>query len=67
MKVWGVDNSMTWENFRYVFTHGRKAITDTLSIAAVATPLGGLMAVVVGYIAQRKRFFGTRAMNFSPC
>ena len=64
VKVWGVDNSMTWENFRYVFTHGRKAIADTLSIAAVATPLGGLMAVVVGYIAQRKRFFGTRAMEF---
>jgi iron(III) transport system permease protein len=64
VKVWGVDNSMTWENFRYVCTHGRKAIADTLSIAAVATPLGGLMAVVVGYIAQRKRFFGTRAMEF---
>ena len=64
VKVWGVDNSMTLENFRYVFTHGRKAIIDTLSIAAVATPLGGLMAVVVGYIAQRKRFFGNRAMEF---
>jgi len=64
VKVWGVDNSLTWENFHYVFTHGRKAITDTLSIAAVATPLGGLMAVVVGYIAQRKRFFGNRAMEF---
>ena len=64
VKVWGVDNSMTLENFRYVFTHGRKAIIDTLSIAAVATPLGGLMAVVVGFIAQRKRFFGNRAMEF---
>lgn len=64
VKVWGVDNSMTLENFRYVFTHGRKAIIDTLSIAVVATPLGGLMAVVVGYIAQRKRFFGNRAMEF---
>ena len=64
VKVWGVDNSLTMENFRYVFTHGKKAITDTLTIAAVATPLGGLMAVVIGYIAQRKRFFGNRAMEF---
>lgn len=64
VKVWGVDNSLTLENFRYVFTHGKKAITDTLTIAAAVTPLGGLMAVVIGYIAQRKRFFGNRAMEF---
>ncbi|MBL3592757.1 MAG: iron ABC transporter permease [Synergistaceae bacterium] len=64
VRVWGVDNSLTLENFRYVFTHGRKAIVDTLKIAAVATPLGGLMAVVVGFIAQRKTFFGNRAMEF---
>ena len=64
IKVWGVDNTLTMENFRYVFTHGKKAIIDTLTIAAVATPLGGLMAVVIGYIAQRKRFFGNRAMEF---
>ena len=64
VKVWGVDNSMTLENFRYVFTHGRKAITDTLLVAGTATPLGALMAVVVGYLAQRKAFFGNRAMEF---
>ena len=64
VKVWGVDNSLTADNFRYVFTHGRKAITDTLLIAAVATPLGGLLAVVVGFVAQRKKVFGTRAMEF---
>ncbi len=64
VKVWGVDNTLTMENFRYVFTHGMKAITDTLTIAAVVTPLGGLLAVVIGYIAQRKRFFGNRAMEF---
>ncbi len=64
VKVWGVDNSLTLENFRYVFTHGRKALTDTLKIAAVATPLGGLMAVVVGFLVQRKTFRGNRVMEF---
>lgn len=64
VKVWGVDNSLTLENFRYVFTHGKKAILDTLSVAAVVTPLGGLLAVVVGFLSQRKKFFGSRAMEF---
>jgi iron(III) transport system permease protein len=64
VKVWGVDNTLTLENFRYVFTHGRKAILDTLSVAAAVTPLGGLLAVVVGFLSQRKKFFGNRAMEF---
>ncbi len=64
VKVWGVDSSLTAENFIYVFTYGRKAITDTLTIAAVVTPLGGLLAVLTGYLAQRREFFGRRAMEF---
>lgn len=64
VKVWGVDNTLTLENFRYVFTHGRKAILDTLSVAAAVTPLGGLLAVVVGFLSQRKKFFGNGAMEF---
>lgn len=64
VKVWGVDNTLTLENFRYVFTHGKKAIVDTLIIAAVVTPLGGLLAVLTGYLVQRGRFFGNRAMEF---
>ena len=64
VKVWGVDNSLTAENFIYVFTYGRKAITDTLTIAAIVTPLGGLLAVVTGYLVQRREFFGRRTMEF---
>lgn len=64
VKVWGVDNTLTSENFRYVFTHGRNAIADTLYIAAVVTPIGGLLAVLIGYIAQRRRFFGNKVMEF---
>ena len=44
-KAWGLDNSFTWESFAYVFNHGRKAMLDTLIIACIATPLGGLLAV----------------------
>ena len=64
VKVWGVDNTLTSENFRYVLTHGRNAIADTLYIAAVVTPIGGLLAVLIGYIAQRRRFFGNKVMEF---
>lgn len=44
------------ENFAYVFNHGRKAITDTLIIAFISTPIGGLLAVSIAYVTQRKNF-----------
>jgi iron(III) transport system permease protein len=55
-KAWGLDNSFTWESFAYVFDHGRKAMIDTLIIACIATPIGGLLAVSIAYVTQRKSF-----------
>lgn len=65
VKVWGVNNSVTFEHYLYVFTHGGKAITDTLTIAAVFTVAGSLLGVVIGYILQRKNFRGRRVLEFS--
>ena len=45
VKVWGVNNTITFDNYNYVFTHGMKAIKDTLIIACIGTPLGGLQTV----------------------
>ncbi len=65
VKVWSVNNSFTLEHYSYVFTHGMKAITDTLKIAAVSTALGSVLAVVIGYVVQRKSFFARRILEFS--
>jgi iron(III) transport system permease protein len=46
-----------------VFTSGRKAIRDTLIIAAIGTPLGALYGVVVGWLLARGRFAGRRLME----
>jgi iron(III) transport system permease protein len=65
VKVWGVDNSFTLAQYLYVFKNGGKAVVDTLEIALVSTLLGSLLAVIVGYIVQRKRFAGVRVLEFS--
>lgn len=65
VKVWSVNNTLTFENYAYVFTHGGKAIGDTLKIAVVSTVLGSLIAVVAGYVVQRKKFLGRRVLEFS--
>lgn len=64
VRVWGVDNTFTMEHYHYVFTHGKKAITDTLKIGITSTVLGSLLAVVLGYLFQRFRFPGRKTMEF---
>lgn len=63
VKVWGVDNSFTLENYHYVFTFGMKAIKDTLLIACVATPLGGLLSVLIGYVCKWLKIRGHKTLE----
>lgn len=63
VKVWGINNALTGENYAYVFNFGRKAIRDTLIIACLGTPLGGLLAVLVGYAAERLKVKGHKTLE----
>lgn len=63
VKVWGVNNTITFGNYNYVFTHGMKAIKDTLIIACIGTPLGGLLAVLVGYVTTRLKIRGHKTLE----
>lgn len=65
VKVFMVNHTFTLEHFQYVFTYGNKAIKDTLIVACLATPIGGLLAVVIGYITHRKKFLGNRFLDFT--
>jgi len=67
VKVWSVDNSFTLEHFRYVFAHGKKAITDTLLIAILSTVIGSVLGVLIGYIAQRKNFLARGSLSLAVC
>lgn len=63
VKVWGVNNTITFDNYNYVFTHGMKAIKDTLIIACIGTPSGGLLAVLVGYVTTRLKIRGHKTLE----
>ena len=63
IRVWGVDNSLTFENYHYVFTFGSKAIKDTLIIACVGTPIGGLLAVLIGYVTKWLKVKGHKTLE----
>lgn len=63
VKIWGINNTLTLEHYEYVLTYGMKAIKDTLLIACIGTPLGGLLAVLVGYATTRLKVRGSRTLE----
>lgn len=61
----GVDNTLTLKNFEFVlFGYGLEAVSDTVLLAGIATPLAGLLGVVIAFLVIRGRFFGRGALDF---
>lgn len=55
VRAFGADSTPTLANYRVVFTEGLPAIRDTLIIACIGMPLGGLYGVLVGSLVGRVR------------
>lgn len=63
VKNWGIDYSFTLENIPEALSRGWKAISDTVSLAAIATPAAGLLAMVAALVVVRASFFGKRLLE----
>ena len=61
--LWGVDYSLTLNNYLEAFRLGADYILDSLLLAAIATPLTGLLGMVVAFLVKRKQFVGRRLMD----
>ena len=62
-RLWGVDYSIDFLHYEIVFTYGLEAIIDTTFLSVVATPLAGLMGMLVAFITIRKTFSGKEALD----
>jgi iron(III) transport system permease protein len=63
-RLWGVDNSLDFRYFNTAFNRGLEAIIDTTFLSAVATPLAGLIGMLVAFMTIRKTFYGKEALDF---
>src|SRR5438876_3043297 len=59
----GANHAFTLQHYRVIFTDGLKAIRDTLIIAGIAMPLGGLYGILLGYLVTKKAFPGRQTME----
>ena len=65
IKMWGVDYSWTLEHYRYALSVGDNAIKDTTLLAIIATPISGILGMIVAYLVVRKKFIGRGFINFA--
>jgi iron(III) transport system permease protein len=63
VKLWGANHSLTWDNYVHVFTIGWEYIKDTLLLSSIATPISGVLAMVIAFLVVRKNFPGKRLME----
>ncbi|MDR1851036.1 MAG: iron ABC transporter permease [Propionibacteriaceae bacterium] len=65
VKVWGINYEFTLEHFAYVFTLGADALLNSVELAAISAPIGGVLGMVIAYLTVRQRFPGRKLMAIS--
>ena len=60
---WGIDYSFTLANWGEALTRGWTSIRDTVTLAAIATPIAGLLAMLSAMLIVRKKFPGKRFLE----
>lgn len=65
IKMWGVDYSFTTAHYRHAWDVGFNAIRDTTLLSIIATPIAGILGMIVAYLVVRKKFIGRGFINFA--
>ena len=63
VRNWGIDYTFTLSNIGEALSQGWQAIINTLTLAAVATPIAGIIAMAAALIIVRRTFFGKKVLE----
>lgn len=62
--LWGINYTPDLTHYATAFTRGMNAILSTTFLSAVATPIAGLVGMIVAYMVVRKSFAGKESLDF---
>lgn len=62
--LWGVDATLTLQNYVAMFKIGKNYIFDSLLLSSIATPISGILGMFIAFLLVRKRFLGRNVMEF---
>jgi iron(III) transport system permease protein len=63
VRNWGIDYSFTLANIGEALSRGKQAIVSTVTLAAAATPIAGILAMAAALIIVRQKFFGKKVLE----
>ncbi|MEM7035275.1 MAG: iron ABC transporter permease [Chloroflexota bacterium] len=63
-RLWGIDYTPDLSHYGEALGRGLNAILSTTFLSAVATPIAGLIGMVVAYMVVRKTFSGKQSLDF---
>ncbi|HCM26069.1 MAG: ABC transporter permease [Treponema sp. GWB1_62_6] len=64
VKIWGINFTLTWSHFKYVFSVGWAPLRNSVTLALIATPITGILGMIIAFLVVRKSFPGKRLMEF---
>ncbi|TSD58735.1 ABC transporter permease [Aeromicrobium piscarium] len=65
MKIVGVDSLFTLDHYRYIFDRGLSTLQNSVTLAAVATPLVVICGLLISYVLTRRSFPGSAILKWS--
>jgi iron(III) transport system permease protein len=63
VKNWGFDYTFTLANIGEALTRGKAALLSTMTLAGIATPIAGMLAMIAAVLLVRKRFAGKKILE----
>ena len=63
VKNWGIDYTFTTENIVEALQRGKDAMFQTMTLAGIATPIAGIIAMIGAVLVVRKQFPGKRLLE----
>lgn len=55
VKLWGINYSLTLDNYVQAWKIGKQALMDTIKLAVITTPITGVMAMVMSFLIVRRK------------
>ncbi len=63
VKNWGIDYTFSLENITEAITRSTDALFDTVTLAAIATPIAGIVAMIAALLIVRRKFHGKKFLE----
>jgi iron(III) transport system permease protein len=63
--LWGANYTLTLKHYVYVFNIGARYLRDTLILASLATPITGILGMIIAFLVVRKEFVGKGLMDLT--